>query len=244
MSDGLFYVDALPAVGEIAVLDGDEGFHAANVRRIRPGERLDLSDGAGDAGALRHRRGRQGQAVGARAGPAKRPGTDSTGHRRAGTAEVGPLGAGDRAGHRGRRGRVRARGRPRAVWPGGRGRHGSTRAFAAGPRWRGRPPDSRGVRTFPLSPARCRRPSWSGGSATTWRRVRWCSRCTSPPGPADRIAGEASRFAGVDRRARRRNRRRRDRRVDAKPARRRCGWARRCCGRRPLRPSRWARSGS
>src|SRR5688500_20132985 len=47
MSDGLFYVDALPAVGELAVLDGDEGFHAANVRRIRPGERLDLSDGEG-----------------------------------------------------------------------------------------------------------------------------------------------------------------------------------------------------
>jgi len=47
MSDGLFYVDALPSVGEIAVLDGDEGFHAVNVRRIRPGERLDLSDGEG-----------------------------------------------------------------------------------------------------------------------------------------------------------------------------------------------------
>jgi 16S rRNA (uracil1498-N3)-methyltransferase len=43
----LFYVDALPDVGEIAVVDGDEGFHAANVRRIRPGEQVDLSDGAG-----------------------------------------------------------------------------------------------------------------------------------------------------------------------------------------------------
>jgi 16S rRNA (uracil1498-N3)-methyltransferase len=29
------------------VVDGDEGFHAANVRRIRPGEELDLSDGVG-----------------------------------------------------------------------------------------------------------------------------------------------------------------------------------------------------
>jgi 16S rRNA (uracil1498-N3)-methyltransferase len=47
MSDALFYVDALPDVGDIAVVDGDEGFHAANVRRIRPGERLDLSDGVG-----------------------------------------------------------------------------------------------------------------------------------------------------------------------------------------------------
>lgn len=46
MSPALFYVDALPPVGEVVVVDGDEGFHAANVRRIRVGERLDLSDGA------------------------------------------------------------------------------------------------------------------------------------------------------------------------------------------------------
>lgn len=43
----LFYVDALPEVGDLVVVDGDEGFHAANVRRTRPGEHLDLSDGAG-----------------------------------------------------------------------------------------------------------------------------------------------------------------------------------------------------
>ncbi|OBG66764.1 16S rRNA (uracil(1498)-N(3))-methyltransferase [Mycobacterium sp. E3339] len=43
----LFYVDALPDVGELAVVDGDEGFHAATVRRIRPGEQLLLGDGAG-----------------------------------------------------------------------------------------------------------------------------------------------------------------------------------------------------
>jgi 16S rRNA (uracil1498-N3)-methyltransferase len=43
----LFYVDALPEVGELAVVDGDEGFHAANVRRIRAGEELDLGDGDG-----------------------------------------------------------------------------------------------------------------------------------------------------------------------------------------------------
>ena len=47
MSGALFYVDALPEVGELAVVDGDEGFHAANVRRIRVGEELDLGDGAG-----------------------------------------------------------------------------------------------------------------------------------------------------------------------------------------------------
>lgn len=47
MSRALFYVDELPGVGEIAIVEGAEGFHAANVRRIRPGEEIDLSDGAG-----------------------------------------------------------------------------------------------------------------------------------------------------------------------------------------------------
>ena len=47
MTRALFYVDALPEVGELAVVDGDEGFHAANVRRIRSGEELDLGDGDG-----------------------------------------------------------------------------------------------------------------------------------------------------------------------------------------------------
>jgi 16S rRNA (uracil1498-N3)-methyltransferase len=43
----LFYVDALPDTGALAVVDGDEGFHAATVRRIRPGEQLVLGDGVG-----------------------------------------------------------------------------------------------------------------------------------------------------------------------------------------------------
>jgi len=43
----LFYVDALPDPGELAVVEGDEGFHAATVRRIRAGEELVLGDGAG-----------------------------------------------------------------------------------------------------------------------------------------------------------------------------------------------------
>ncbi len=45
---GLFYVDALPEPGALAAVEGDEGFHAATVRRIRPGEQLLLSDGAGE----------------------------------------------------------------------------------------------------------------------------------------------------------------------------------------------------
>ncbi|CQD11635.1 16S rRNA (uracil(1498)-N(3))-methyltransferase [Mycobacterium europaeum] len=43
----LFYVDALPDIGALALVGGDEGFHAATVRRIRPGEQLVLGDGAG-----------------------------------------------------------------------------------------------------------------------------------------------------------------------------------------------------
>jgi len=45
---GLFYIDALPEAGELAVVEGDEGFHAATVRRIRRGEELVLGDGAGE----------------------------------------------------------------------------------------------------------------------------------------------------------------------------------------------------
>ena len=44
---GLFYIDALPETGELAVVDGDAGFHAATVRRIRRGETLILGDGTG-----------------------------------------------------------------------------------------------------------------------------------------------------------------------------------------------------
>lgn len=47
MSDPLFYLDRVPENGELATLDGDEGFHAASVRRIRVGERIVLGDGAG-----------------------------------------------------------------------------------------------------------------------------------------------------------------------------------------------------
>lgn len=43
----LFYTDELPDAGSLAVLGGDEGFHAATVRRIRPGECLVLGDGVG-----------------------------------------------------------------------------------------------------------------------------------------------------------------------------------------------------
>jgi len=47
VSATLFYAEVIPAVGGTAVIDGDEGFHAATVRRIRIGEALVISDGAG-----------------------------------------------------------------------------------------------------------------------------------------------------------------------------------------------------
>ncbi len=47
MSAALVYVDVLPGAVELAVVDGDEGSHAADVRRIRAGEQIDLGDGAG-----------------------------------------------------------------------------------------------------------------------------------------------------------------------------------------------------
>ena len=60
----LFYIDALPETGALAVVDGDEGFHAASVRRIRPGEQLVLGDGAGGlARCLVERAGRDGLAA-------------------------------------------------------------------------------------------------------------------------------------------------------------------------------------
>ena len=42
----LFLVDALPS-GDRAVLDGPEGRHAATVKRLRPGEAVQLADGHG-----------------------------------------------------------------------------------------------------------------------------------------------------------------------------------------------------
>ncbi|WP_019204099.1 16S rRNA (uracil(1498)-N(3))-methyltransferase [Tsukamurella sp. 1534] len=47
MAATVFLAERLPAPGEECLLDGDEGRHAAAVRRIRVGEELVLSDGAG-----------------------------------------------------------------------------------------------------------------------------------------------------------------------------------------------------
>ncbi|MBX6386346.1 MAG: 16S rRNA (uracil(1498)-N(3))-methyltransferase [Microbispora sp.] len=47
MSVPVFLSDAAGRAGDTIVLDGPEGRHAAAVRRLRPGERIDLTDGAG-----------------------------------------------------------------------------------------------------------------------------------------------------------------------------------------------------
>lgn len=46
VSDPVFLVDVVPPVGPYT-LDGEEGRHAATVKRLRPGEPLVLADGAG-----------------------------------------------------------------------------------------------------------------------------------------------------------------------------------------------------
>lgn len=47
MAATIFYLDEVPEPGQVAVLDGPEGRHAATVRRIRAGEAITLSDGRG-----------------------------------------------------------------------------------------------------------------------------------------------------------------------------------------------------
>ena len=47
MAATVFYLDEIPEPGGIAILAGPEGRHAATVRRIRVGEPITLSDGAG-----------------------------------------------------------------------------------------------------------------------------------------------------------------------------------------------------
>jgi 16S rRNA (uracil1498-N3)-methyltransferase len=47
----VFFAEQLPPEGTETVLDGPEGRHAATVRRLRPGERLVLTDGCGGVAA-------------------------------------------------------------------------------------------------------------------------------------------------------------------------------------------------
>src|SRR5689334_195784 len=47
MTVPVFLSDAAGQAAGTIVLDGPEGRHAAAVRRLRPGERIDLTDGAG-----------------------------------------------------------------------------------------------------------------------------------------------------------------------------------------------------
>src|SRR4051794_5297480 len=47
MSAPLFFIDSAALDGDRVVIDGDEGRHAADVRRLRTGELVDIGDGCG-----------------------------------------------------------------------------------------------------------------------------------------------------------------------------------------------------
>ena len=47
MTAPVFLADGADLGGDVIVLTGPEGRHAATVRRIRPGERADVTDGQG-----------------------------------------------------------------------------------------------------------------------------------------------------------------------------------------------------
>ena len=47
MTAPLFFVDTAALAADHIVVDGDEGRHAADVRRLRAGERVDIGDGCG-----------------------------------------------------------------------------------------------------------------------------------------------------------------------------------------------------
>ena len=107
LSQALFYVDSLPGVGELAVVDGDEGFHAATVRRIRVGEASCSATAPGPWPHCVVDRTGQGPTDGSRCCRAGRRPAARRGHRRAGAAQGRALRTGGRAGHRGRRRRLR-----------------------------------------------------------------------------------------------------------------------------------------
>ena len=165
----LFYVDALPGGrASRAVVDGDEGFHAATVRRIRPGER---------ARARRRRRHRwplRGRGRGKRGLSARvldrwtcaRPARRSPSCRRIPKAERSEL-AVELATEAGADDVRRLAGRPVR---GPLGRPRPRRVCAAGVRWPGRRPGSRGAPTSRRSAARCRPPNLLTGASPTHRR--------------------------------------------------------------------------
>ena len=227
---------------------GDEAHHAVAVRRLRVGEQVALTDGAGTVG---HRR------RCARPASVGSPSTvDAVEHgagrrspscrRRAGAAQGRPRRAGRRGAHRDRRRRDRAVGR-RAVGGGVARASGPRSRWPAGGRPPGRPPSSRAASWFP-EVRRAGHDRRRGRAARRGRRWRWC--CTRrPPSrsprcrcPADGASWSSSapRAGSPTRRSPR----------SPPPARTPYGWAPRCCAppppvSRPSRPcSRGRRAGA
>jgi 16S rRNA (uracil1498-N3)-methyltransferase len=187
LADTLFYAEVIPTVGAVAVVDGDEGFHAATVRRIRPGERLVLSDGRG-----------------VRADCIVEAATNAGSPRRCSTARPSP---GVAAGHRGA-GHPQSRAPELAIelateagadgfmaWQAARcvarwdGERRTRAAPVAGGGPLGGPPPRRAYIpevNGPITTAALTR-SWPNGSAL----VRWSWRCMNPPPGRLRISSGA-----------------------------------------------------
>ena len=241
MCRALFYVDALPEVGEQAVVDGDEGFHAASVRRIRRGEQLDLSDGAGalahcvieDVGKARLTARVLERATVPSATPAVTvvqalPKSDRSELAIELATEAGADGF---VAWQASRCVTRWDGQAR-VEKGLRRWRAVARSAARQSRRAQIPPVTGVVSTAEL--AQRVTDDVATGAVVLALHESATERLT-------KLLSGAGRFGDVDRRAGRRHRRRRNRRRCRKPARHAVRWARRCCGPRPPRPSRWVR---
>ena len=140
----------VPQVGGIAVVDGDEGFHAATVRRIRAGERFVVGDGAGAmADCIVERSGKRELSARVLTRRTVDPPTAAH-HGRAGTSQGRPIRTGDRTGHRGGRRSLRCLARRTLCRPLGRCPRGQA-ACVVGGRWPGPRRASHVGRSFPAS---------------------------------------------------------------------------------------------
>ena len=234
----LFLVDALPT-GDTGVLDGPEGRHAATVKRLRPGEELLLADGRGglahavvedvakDALGLR--------VVGRSLLPAPAPRVVLAqalvkGDRGELAVELATE-AGVDAVLPWRAARCVAR------WEAG------PRGEKALARWRTTAREAAKQARRPWVPvveepvttaALAERVTAAAGGAGAARVGRRGGSRTSPCPPTATCCWSSARRAGSPTTSSTRWWR---------PGRRRCGWGRRCCGRRPRPPWPWAHSG-
>ena len=208
----------------LMTLAGPEGHHAAAVRRLRPGERADVSDGAGTlAECVVTAVGKDSVTLDVR-GRAYGPAAAAAAHRRPGAAQGRPRRARRRADDRGRRGRRHPVGRRSAASSAGRATAASARSPSGAPP-PARPPSN------PAAPGSPRSRPWpsrpTSRSERRTRPARWSSK---------RTRRRSCRELPLPGRARscwwwprRRNQPRRARHARRSGRRSRPGWAQRCC---------------